>query len=150
MFTSKRKIVSVIFMILLIAGLSGSSVIAAPMYQDEQEEKPKKEKKEKRNLPLEPARKIEFSTNEGSWMSIDVSPDGNTIVFEMIGDLYTLPISGGKATRITYGMAIGDDIDMQFLGATKFAQLYARLIKEGGEAKATALAKAAVSVLKVG
>jgi Tol biopolymer transport system component len=37
-------------------------------------------------------------------MSLDVSPDGQTIVFDMLGDLYTLPITGGKATRITSGL----------------------------------------------
>ena len=37
-------------------------------------------------------------------MSLDVSPDGQTIVFDLLGDLYTLPISGGKATRLTSGL----------------------------------------------
>ncbi len=55
-------------------------------------------------LPLEPARSIEFSTDEGSWMSLDVSPDGQTIVFDLLGDLYTLPIAGGVANAITSGM----------------------------------------------
>ena len=39
-------------------------------------------------------------------MSLDVSPDGRTIVFEVLGDLYLLPITGGKAQRITSGMAL--------------------------------------------
>ena len=30
-----------------------------------------------------------FSTNEGTWMNLDVSPDGQTIVFDMIGDIYS-------------------------------------------------------------
>ena len=61
-------------------------------------------KKERKNLPLEPGRMLEMSTSEGSWMSLDVSPDGQTIVFDLLGDLYTLPIAGGEATRLTQGM----------------------------------------------
>ena len=38
-------------------------------------------------------------------MSLDVSPDGNTIAFDLLGDIYTLPIQGGKAKRITKGLA---------------------------------------------
>jgi len=56
-------------------------------------------------LPLKTARTHSFSTTRGSWMSVDVSPDGQTIVFDLLGDLYTLPITGGKATRLTQGMA---------------------------------------------
>ena len=58
-----------------------------------------------KNLPLKPARKISYTTKEGSWMSLDVSPDGQTIVFDLMGDLYTMPVAGGKATAITTGMA---------------------------------------------
>ncbi len=56
-------------------------------------------------LPLEAARHARFTATTGTWMSLDVSPDGQTIVFDMLGDLYTLPIGGGTATRITKGMA---------------------------------------------
>ena len=56
-------------------------------------------------LPLEAARKATFTATEGTWISLDVSPDGKTIAFDLLGDLYTLPITGGKATRITEGLA---------------------------------------------
>jgi Tol biopolymer transport system component len=56
------------------------------------------------SLPLKPERTLAFDTDEGTWLSLDVSPDGRTIVFELLGDLYTLPITGGEATRITSGL----------------------------------------------
>src|SRR5688500_3902442 len=55
------------------------------------------------SLPLYAARTVRFETSEGIWISLDVSPDGKAIVFELLGDLYTLPITGGTATRITSG-----------------------------------------------
>jgi imidazolonepropionase-like amidohydrolase/Tol biopolymer transport system component len=57
-------------------------------------------------LPLEPTRTLEFTTNTGSWLSVDVSPDGQTLVFDLLGDIYTMPVSGGKATPLTQGMAV--------------------------------------------
>lgn len=44
-------------------------------------------------------------TNEGTWMCLDVSPDGKTIAFDMLGDIFTMPITGGKATPIRTGLA---------------------------------------------
>ncbi|NVJ48521.1 MAG: PD40 domain-containing protein, partial [Cytophagia bacterium] len=58
-----------------------------------------------KELPLKAERLLEFNTKEGTWISVDISPDGKTIAFDMMGDLYTMPIEGGKATRITDGMA---------------------------------------------
>lgn len=52
-----------------------------------------------------PTKTIEFTTSEGTWMSLDVSPDGREIIFDLLGDLYTMPLSGGKATRLTSGPA---------------------------------------------
>ena len=57
------------------------------------------------NLPLEPTRTISFTTDEGTWMSLDVSPDGKTIIFDLVGDLYSIPFRGGEAKRITSGIA---------------------------------------------
>ncbi len=47
---------------------------------------------------------VSFSTDEGTWMSLDVSPDGKTIVFDMLGDIYTMPFAGGKATALRTGI----------------------------------------------
>lgn len=66
----------------------------------------KKEKsKKKKDLPLEIARRIPIKTNEGSWMSLDVSPDGKTIAFDFLGDIFTMPITGGKPIQFTKGMS---------------------------------------------
>jgi hypothetical protein len=46
-----------------------------------------------------------FSVTEGTWMNLDVSPDGKTIAFDLLGDIYTMPISGGNATCIRSGLA---------------------------------------------
>ena len=49
--------------------------------------------------------KLDFETSEGTWMNLDVSPDGKRIVFDLLGDIYTMPIDGGRsaATRLTSG-----------------------------------------------
>jgi len=52
-----------------------------------------------------PTVEIEFTTSEGTWMTADVSPDGKTIVFDHIGDLFTIGVGGGTATRLTSGLA---------------------------------------------
>jgi imidazolonepropionase-like amidohydrolase/Tol biopolymer transport system component len=54
-------------------------------------------------------RQVPISVNEGTWMNVDVSPDGRTIAFDLLGDIYTMPIAGGTPTRITSGLAF----DMQ-------------------------------------
>jgi Tol biopolymer transport system component/imidazolonepropionase-like amidohydrolase len=76
-----------------------TSAVAAPLAA--QSQPPAKQP----GLPLEQARSARFTTSQGTWMSVDVSPDGQTLVFDLLGDLYTLPATGGKATRITSGMA---------------------------------------------
>jgi Tol biopolymer transport system component len=56
-----------------------------------------------RALPLTTPRNLNFTTDEASWISLDISPDARTIAFDLLGDLYTIPIAGGQATRITSG-----------------------------------------------
>ncbi|WP_448501488.1 amidohydrolase family protein [Sphingomonas sp.] len=50
-------------------------------------------------------RQVRIDTDEGSWMDLDVSPDGRTIAFTLLGDIYTMPIVGGAPTRIAEGLA---------------------------------------------
>jgi imidazolonepropionase-like amidohydrolase/Tol biopolymer transport system component len=46
-----------------------------------------------------------LNTNEGTWMNLDVSPDGKDIIFDLLGDLYIMPISGGSAVLLSGGPA---------------------------------------------
>ncbi|OHX65394.1 amidohydrolase family protein [Flammeovirga pacifica] len=64
-----------------------------------------KEDKWNVNDPQRTTKEISFTTDEGTWLNLDVSPDGKTIVFDLLGDIYTMPISGGKAKVIRSGMA---------------------------------------------
>jgi len=57
------------------------------------------------NTPNPSAHVVAFETSQGTAMNLDVSPDGRTIVFDLLGDIYTLPITGGDATRLTSGAA---------------------------------------------
>ena len=50
-------------------------------------------------------REVAIHVDEGSWMNVDVSPDGRTVAFDLLGDIYTMPIAGGTPTRIAAGLA---------------------------------------------
>lgn len=50
-----------------------------------------------------PSKDHQFSLTEGTWMNLDVSPDGRTIVFDLLGDIYSMPISGGTAKLLSGG-----------------------------------------------
>lgn len=52
-----------------------------------------------------PSSVIEFDTDEGTWMNLDLSPDGSQIVFDLLGDLYSIPITGGQAKLLSGGSA---------------------------------------------
>jgi Tol biopolymer transport system component/imidazolonepropionase-like amidohydrolase len=52
-----------------------------------------------------PSSDVEFETTEGTWMAVDVSPDGKWIVFDLLGDIYLMPSTGGDAKLLTGGPA---------------------------------------------
>lgn len=47
---------------------------------------------------------VSLETDEGTWMNLDVSPDGSQVVFDMLGDIYSMPISGGEAKALRTGL----------------------------------------------
>ncbi|MCY2961941.1 MAG: amidohydrolase family protein [Planctomycetota bacterium] len=55
--------------------------------------------------PPGPSHEFPIDAREGTWMSLDVSPDGREICFDLLGDLYVMPIEGGEARAIQSGVA---------------------------------------------
>jgi imidazolonepropionase-like amidohydrolase/Tol biopolymer transport system component len=62
--------------------------------------------------PQGPSSTVSFETSEGTWMNVDVSPDGRRLVFDLLGDLYAMPIEGSGASQATR-IASGAAFDMQ-------------------------------------
>ena len=46
--------------------------------------------------PPGPALEASIDVREGTWMNVDVSPDGREILFDLLGDVYVLPFEGGE------------------------------------------------------
>lgn len=83
---------------LRIIGLTFLAIIGA---------KAQEKKKEKWDVtqPSLPYKEVKITTGEGTWMSLDVSPDGSKIVFDLLGDIYSMPVTGGDATLLRGGHA---------------------------------------------
>lgn len=54
--------------------------------------------------PMGELKSVQIQTTEGTWMSVDISPDGRSVVFDMLGDIYRMPANGGKAELLRGGM----------------------------------------------
>jgi len=57
------------------------------------------------NAPKGEFTQANIDVRSGTWMNIDLSPDGKTIVFDLLGDIYTMPITGGEATPLMTDIA---------------------------------------------
>ena len=97
----KKRVPVWVGIFLIMAGLATPAVVSA----QDGEEVDEATELLKEGLPLTPGRTLSETFTEGSWISLDVSPDGQTIVFDLLGDLYTMPFAGGTATSLTQGMA---------------------------------------------
>ncbi len=51
------------------------------------------------------SKSFSITINEGTWMNLDVSPDGKEIVFDLLGDIYVMPITGGTAKLLSGGIS---------------------------------------------
>lgn len=89
----------------LIIGMAGTVLLGAPGlgHHGTANAQADDEKWDVANPPL-PTRDVSIDVTEGTWMSLDVSPDGTTIAFDLLGDIYTMPITGGDATNISSGL----------------------------------------------
>ena len=98
-----RRSVSPVFVIACLVTAFG--FCAGPAGAKEPEKQKPQDPAAEINQPQPGARRIAFEASQGTWTSVDVSPDGATILFDLLGDLYDLPIGGGKARRLTSGPA---------------------------------------------
>jgi len=91
-----------------LAALIGAAVA---IQASAQEAKPQAASEPKWNVaaPPGPSREIPIDVRTGTWLNVDVSPDGKHVLFDLLGDIYELPIAGGEAKALTTGMAF----DMQ-------------------------------------
>ncbi|AOM80385.1 amidohydrolase family protein [Pedobacter steynii] len=51
-----------------------------------------------------PTKNFSIDTDEGTWMNLDVSADGKDIVFDLLGDIYIMPVTGGSAVLLSGGI----------------------------------------------
>jgi Tol biopolymer transport system component/imidazolonepropionase-like amidohydrolase len=93
-----RTLSAIFALLLVLPGTVGTQ-------QQDDDKKPADDKSAPKKLILERADTVTFTTDEGTWMSVDVSPDGRSIAFDLLGDVYVMPASGGEARRIVGGMS---------------------------------------------
>ncbi|MEO8276205.1 MAG: amidohydrolase family protein [Thermoanaerobaculia bacterium] len=55
--------------------------------------------------PPGPHHDVAIDVDEGTWMAVDIAPDGRDIVFDLLGDIYTMPAAGGEAKAIAAGVS---------------------------------------------
>jgi len=87
--------------------LTAASVVAFNTFADAKDKDKGEDDTPKWDVMNPPGekREIGIKVESGTWMSLDVSPDGETIAFDLLGDIYTMPSSGGEATNIASGLA---------------------------------------------
>lgn len=81
---------------------------AQPVFSQDKKDAPKWDVEKFRGT----TKNFTINTDEGTWMNLDVSPDGKDIVFDILGDIYIMPMSGGTAKLLTGGAAF--DVQPRF------------------------------------
>lgn len=93
---------------LLAAGTFAATAIA----QDESNDA--KPEKWDTTLARGAVRQISFTTEEGTFMSVDVSPDGQWLVFDLLAHVYRMPINGGEAESLTQNSGVATNYHPNF------------------------------------
>jgi len=83
--------------------LAGIVALTGSLGAVAQDKKPADDKKWNVATPHGSFKKIEITTSEGTWMNLDISPDGKEIIFDLLGDIYSLPVTGGEAKLLSGG-----------------------------------------------
>lgn len=95
-----EKTMKTLFTILLILAF-GTNMAAAQsageVWQPEEDAKWDVQGEQWENWPTQ---EFSMTTDEGTWMNLDVSPDGEDIVFDLLGNIYIMPVTGGEATPL--------------------------------------------------
>jgi imidazolonepropionase-like amidohydrolase/Tol biopolymer transport system component len=90
----------------LLIGLSSIAVVSATVcYARAAEDDTKAAPSWNVEEPPGPTSSVAIDVDEGTWMSVDLAPDGSEIVFDLLGDIYTIPAGGGAAKALTSGWA---------------------------------------------
>ena len=98
---SKKKLASAVALSLFIT-LPGSNVFAQTAVNKSDKEA---QVKWSVNEPQGKFTSAKIDVRSGTWMNVDLSPDGKTIVFDLLGDIYTMPAKGGEATALMTDIA---------------------------------------------
>ncbi|REJ76161.1 MAG: amidohydrolase [Acidobacteria bacterium] len=85
-----------------LCGLLLLTPIALP--QDAKTEDEKNKKWDVLNPPF-PLKTVRIKTEKTTWSSLDVTPDGERFVFDMLGDIYVADIDGGDAEPVLQDFA---------------------------------------------
>lgn len=123
-------------------GVEAEAVKGEEAKDGEKQDEKKEEKWDVANPPGE-WKDIEIDVREGTWMNLDVSPDGKEIVFDLLGDLFLLPIGGGEAKQLSSGIPWDmqprfspDGKEIAFTSDRGGGDNIWRMTKEGTDAKA--------------
>jgi Tol biopolymer transport system component len=105
----KRILIALFASLVVVSTVLAQTPPPATEKKAETKESDKAEKKEEKkwdvNNPPGPQYDVPIDVSEGTWLSLDVSPDGSEIAFDLLGDIYTIPMTGGEARSLTSGIA---------------------------------------------
>jgi Tol biopolymer transport system component len=97
-----------VFRAILSFSFFAAWLVGAPSSRSEDKDKEKEKPATKWDTTLArgKTRDIDFDTSEGTWMSVDISPDGKWIVFDLLAHIYRMPVAGGKAECLTQSSGV--------------------------------------------